>query len=185
MSGPVNSADSSTPLICLLLHENEPGRRSATFPLIRALLPQTRIFTWQRTAVDPALLELLQSDDYSPCLIFPSDRPETRSRAVPEIPVQGRRPLLVIPDGTWKEVRKIVRKSPYLDPLPVFSLTPQQTTRYRLRRNPDAAHICTSEVVAALMQPFDRLISQQLDDALEQFQIEYYRCRQSADQQSR
>lgn len=169
-----DQTDRSAPLICLLLHENEPGRASATYPLIQQQLPDTRLFIWSRTEPDSELLELLNRSDFTPCLIFPTDRPETQARAISVLPADGRRPLLIIPDGTWKEVRKIVRKSPYLDNLPVFGLTPQQTTRYRLRRNPDAEHICTSEVVAELFRSYDAACSEKLEQALEQFQTDYY-----------
>ena len=46
------------------------------------------------------------------------------------------------------EARRMFRKSPYLDTLPVLSLRPEQSSRYRLRQSADAAHLCTLEVAA-------------------------------------
>ena len=164
------------PLFCLLLHENEPLRPSATAPLIQTLLPETRTFIWRRREPDPELLQLLQSPDYNPYLIFPADRPDTSPRQVNRVEGSGR-PLFLIPDGTWKEVRKIVRKSPYLDLLPILSLQPGDTTRYTLRRNPDPQHLCTSEIAALLLAPYTITLTEKLNHALQEFQIDYYRNR--------
>ncbi len=46
------------------------------------------------------------------------------------------------------KARKMFRKSPYLDHLPVLSLQPEQLSRYRLRRSRREDHLCTSEVAA-------------------------------------
>jgi DTW domain-containing protein len=60
----------------------------------------------------------------------------------------GKRPLFVLLDGTWAEARKMFRKSPYLDRLPVLSLHPEQVSSYRLRRSSNEQHFCTAEVAA-------------------------------------
>lgn len=161
------------PLFCLLLHENEPLRPSGTATLIQTLLPETKTFIWKRTEVAPELLQLLQDQHYEPYLIFPADRPATLARKVKSVKGE-KRPLFVIPDGTWKEVRKIVRKSSYLDQLPILNLAPEQTTRYKLRRNPDSDHLCTSEIASLLLQPYSVPLALQLDMNLQQFQQDYY-----------
>jgi DTW domain-containing protein YfiP len=62
-----------------------------------------------------------------------------------------KRPLFVLPDATWPEARKMFRKSPYLDHLPVLSLQSEQISRYKLRRSRRDDHFCTSEVAALCM----------------------------------
>ncbi|MCY1179356.1 DTW domain protein [compost metagenome] len=44
------------------------------------------------------------------------------------------------------------RKSPYLDRFPVLSLTPEQISRYRLRRRKNEEHLCTAEVGALCLE---------------------------------
>lgn len=144
-------AETSEALLCLLLSEKEWQRETNTGHLIKALLPQTRLFTWQRNKPDPELIALLQNPDFDPYLIFPADRPELSHRSVSTVSKGNKRPLFLILDGTWKEARKIVRKSPYLDPLPLLSLAPQNLSRYSLRRNPDASHLCTAEIAIELL----------------------------------
>jgi len=60
----------------------------------------------------------------------------------------GKRPLFVLLDGTWSEARKMFRKSPYLDQLPVLSLHPEQLSTYQLRRSTNSKHFCTAEVAS-------------------------------------
>ncbi|WP_432472451.1 tRNA-uridine aminocarboxypropyltransferase [Amphritea sp. HPY] len=175
----------SEALFCLLLHEKEWQRETNTGHLIKALLPQTRLFTWQRNQPDPELIALLQNPDFDPYLIFPADRPELSHRAVSTVSKGNKRPLFLILDGTWKEARKIVRKSPYLDPLPLLSLTPQNLSRYSLRRNPDASHLCTAEIAIELLasqQSFNKQAGNEQQDTaqslsliLDQFLDQYLR----------
>ena len=60
----------------------------------------------------------------------------------------GKRPLFILLDATWPEARKMFRKSPYLDKLPVLSLHPEQISNYKLRRSRRDDHFCTSEVAS-------------------------------------
>jgi hypothetical protein len=122
--------------------------------LIADVVPDTFAFGWARTEADPALLALLADPQWQPYVVFPGEyaAPERVVHAVaPQVTSPGatpRRPLFILLDGTWSEARKMFRKSPYLDPLPVLSLQPQQVSRYRLRRSHRDDHFCTSEVAA-------------------------------------
>ncbi|MCY1462040.1 DTW domain protein [compost metagenome] len=51
-------------------------------------------------------------------------------------------------DATWTEARKIFRKSPYFDALPILSLLPEKLSCYQLRRSTRSEHLCTAEVAA-------------------------------------
>ena len=64
----------------------------------------------------------------------------------------GKRPLFILLDATWPEARKMFRKSPYLDQLPVLSLQPEQLSRYRLRRSKRDDHLCTAEVASLCLE---------------------------------
>jgi DTW domain-containing protein YfiP len=53
------------------------------------------------------------------------------------------------PCHTWAHAVEFpIRKSPYLNHLPVLSLQPEQLSRYRLRRSTRDDHLCTSEVAS-------------------------------------
>ncbi|PZP23651.1 tRNA-uridine aminocarboxypropyltransferase [Pseudomonas kuykendallii] len=138
--------------MCLLMHDVEALKPSNTGWLIADLVRDTSAFGWLRTAVDPALPALLEDPQWQPYLVFPGEyaAPE---RVVGEVRVEeGKRPLFVLLDATWTEARKMFRKSPYLDRLPVLSLQPEQLSRYRLRRSKRDDHLCTAEVAALCLE---------------------------------
>lgn len=140
--------------VCLLMADIEPLKPSNTGWLIADVVPDTFAFGWARTEVAPDLLALLADPQWQPLLVFPGEFTET-DRVVTEIPMPtpvnpavSKRPLFVLLDATWPEARKMFRKSPYLNHLPVLSLAPEQVSRYMLRRSKRGDHFCTAEVAA-------------------------------------
>ena len=88
-------------------------------------------------------------------------------------------PLFVLLDATWPEARKMFRKSPYLNHLPVLSLQAGQLSSYRLRRSTRDDHLCTSEVAAAcLALAGEPQAAAVLADYLEVFTIHYLNAKQ-------
>ena len=166
--------------ICLIMGDMEPLKPSNTGWLIADVVPDTAAFGWSRTAMNPALLALLADPQWAPCLVFPGEyaAPERVVAEVPQLP--GKRPLFVLLDGTWSEARKMFRKSPYLNHLPVLSLQPEQLSRYRLRRSTRDEHLCTTEVAAlCLALGGEQHAAETLETYLEVFSNHYLNARQS------
>ena len=145
--------------VCLLMADTEPLKPSNTGWLIADVVADTFAFGWARTEVDPALLALLADSQWQPYVVFPGDFvdlarvvTELQPTAPTETTGHTKRPLFILLDATWPEARKMFRKSPYLDPLPVLSLQPDQLSRYRLRRSTRDDHFCTSEVAALCLE---------------------------------
>ena len=137
--------------VCLIMGDIEALKPTNTGWLIADVVADTFAFGWARTQVDPGLLALLADPQWAACVVFPGEY-VAAERLITEIkPVTGKRPLFILLDGTWQEARKMFRKSPYLDKLPVLSLQPEQLSRYRLRRAQRESHLCTSEVAALCM----------------------------------
>lgn len=159
--------------VCLIMGDIEALKPSNTGWLVADVVADTLAFGWSRTQVDPALLAVLADPQWQPYLVFPGEyAPPERvvtgltAYANPPNPADttadatayptahtttstaSKRPLFVLLDGTWAEARKMFRKSPYLDPLPVLSLHPEQVSGYRLRRSSRADQFCTAEVAA-------------------------------------
>jgi DTW domain-containing protein YfiP len=127
----------------------EPLKPSNTGWLIADVVKDTFAFGWSRTQVDPAVLRLLADPQWQPFVVFPGEfvAPERVVQTV-QTEATEKRPLFIVLDATWPEARKMFRKSPYLDALPVLSLNPEQVSLYQLRRSKRDDHFCTSEVVA-------------------------------------
>jgi len=138
---------------CLLMADIEPLKPSNTGWLVADLVPDTFAFSWARTETDPALLAVLADPRWQPYVVFPGEfvAPQRVVHAVAMDDAGAalsKRPLFILLDGTWAEARKMFRKSPYLEALPVLSLAPAQISAYRLRRSGRDDHFCTSEVAA-------------------------------------
>ena len=148
--------------VCLLMGDIEALKPSNTGWLVADVVSDTWAFGWSRTAVHPDLLTLLADPQWQAHLVFPgefADPVRVVTELLPATPVDAeavdpfsgaavKRPLFVLLDGTWAEARKMFRKSPYLDRLPVLSLQPGTASNYRLRRSSRADHFCTAEVAA-------------------------------------
>ena len=139
--------------MCLLMADIEPLKPSNTGWLIADVVPDTFAFGWARTEVDPALLALLADPQWQPYVVFPGEfvEPERVVHAVQPL-LAGQRPLFILLDATWPEARKMFRKSPYLNRLPVLCLAPEQVSRYQLRRSKRDDHFCTSEVASLCLE---------------------------------
>ncbi len=139
--------------MCLLMADIEPLKPSNTGWLIADVVPDTFAFGWARTEVDPALLALLADPQWQAFVVFPGEfvAPERVVGDLPDLPT-GQRPLFILLDATWPEARKMFRKSPYLNRLPVLSLAPEQVSRYQLRRSKRNDHFCTSEVASLCLE---------------------------------
>ncbi len=142
--------------VCLLMADIEPLKPSNTGWLIADVVPDTFAFGWARTETDPALLALLADPQWQPYVVFPGQyaAPE---RVVRQVEAAGgstphKRPLFILLDATWTEARKMFRRSPYLDRLPVLSLEPDCASSYQLRHSGRNDHFCTSEVAALCMR---------------------------------
>ncbi len=170
--------------VCLLMADIEPLKPSNTGWLIADVVADTFAFGWARTETDPALLTLLRNPQWQPYVVFPGEyvphervvhsvqRPDTAEGAL------GKRPLFILLDATWAEARKMFRKSPYLDHLPVLSLQPDQVSQYRLRRSCRNDHFCTSEVAALCLNlAGEHRAEQTLEAYLDVFTHHYLQAR--------
>ena len=139
--------------MCLLMADTEPLKPSNTGWLIADVVQGTFAFGWARTEVDPALLALLADPQWQPVVVFPGEfvAPERVVHTVAEHGL-AKRPLFILLDATWPEARKMFRKSPYLNALPVLSLQPDHVSQYLLRRSRRADHFCTSEVASLCLE---------------------------------
>ena len=164
--------------VCLIMCDTEPLKPSNTGWLIADVVADTFAFGWARTAVDPALLALLADPQWQPYVVFPGEF-VAAERVVTDVqPVPGKRPLFVLLDATWPEARKMFRKSPYLNHLPVLSLASEQISRYKLRRSRRDDHFCTSEVAALCLDlAGEPLAAQTLEAYLDVFTHHYLRAK--------
>jgi DTW domain-containing protein YfiP len=174
--------------VCLVMADIEALKPSNTGWLIADVVADTYAFGWARTEVEPGLLALLADPQWQPYLVFPGEF-VAAERVVTELPaiasVDGnnkhktKRPLFVLLDATWPEARKMFRKSPYLNHLPVLSLQSEQLSRYKLRRSQRDEHFCTSEVAALCFALAGEVrVAETLEAYLDVFTNHYLKAKQ-------
>lgn len=119
------------------------------------------------------LESVLNDPQWHSCLLFPGQL----SQAVGEFAAaHADRPVqLVVPDGTWRKVRKLLYLNPQLRALPQVTLASLTPSRYRLRKAPMAGALSTLEAVVQalnelegagcfnpLLRPFEAMIEGQI-----------------------
>ncbi|MFC0140975.1 tRNA-uridine aminocarboxypropyltransferase [Erwinia mallotivora] len=138
-------------LFCLIMFGSKPLKPSNTGRLIADILPGTQAFGWSRTDPDPALLAAVKNPEVSPLVVFPQSYADAGREVLNTPPLSGNPPLFIMLDGTWSEARKMFRKSPWLDKLPVMSLSLTTPSNYQLREIHAEGQHCTAEVAAELL----------------------------------
>ena len=140
---------------CFIMYTGECYKPSNTGRIIADVIADNHAYVWDRTRPDPAMLALLADDNYAPVVVFPQQYAEAERcidspLALPAVQ-QGKTPLFVMLDGTWREAKKMF-KSPYLANLPVLGIQPEQASGYKLREAAHLHQLCTAEVAIAVLQ---------------------------------
>lgn len=107
----------------LLMYDTEVLKPSNTGKLIADLIPDTFAFLWSRTEENPALLAVINDEKWFPLVVFPQEYAEQERQVFSNSVIcpTGKRPLFIMLDGSWREAKKMFRKSPYLDRFPMVS----------------------------------------------------------------
>ncbi len=159
---------------CLLMYDTEVMKPSNTGKLIADVLPDTQAFLWSRTTPEQALLDLINTPDRQAYVVFPESYASSERVVYNQLPVNSKPPLFILLDGTWSEARKMFRKSPYLNALPLFSLNEASKCEYILRQAAREDQHCTAEVAASILENVgDIQASQQLFSHFSYFRQQY------------
>ena len=156
----------------LLMYDTEVLKPSNTGKLIADLIPDTFAFLWSRTEENKELLAVLNDDQWQPFVVFPQEyADDERQVFTNQVSCQeGKRPLFIMLDGSWREAKKMYRKSPYLDRFPMVSFDAKSAfdtkndemiyspvgddSRYTVRKTSLEYQFSTAEVGARVLNMF-------------------------------
>ena len=146
----------------LLTHERELHKATNTGRLVLEFLAdEAELIVWRRTEPDPAIVKACSTG--MAALLYPSSEmypnsesesesePEKTQALSDEFVVDGSIDTFVVIDATWQEARKIYNKSPYLQAAQKISLSSQDPSLYKLRRNQKPGGLSTAESVMKLL----------------------------------
>jgi DTW domain-containing protein YfiP len=134
--------------IVLVMHRREVAKPTATGPLALMTLvnSELRVHGHQDRPVD---LTDLHDGAHRLVALYPSD--DARPLG-PHFADGDPRPITVIvPDGSWRQASKAVRRLPGLEHAEHVTLPPGPPTRYRLRREPKEGGLATFEAIARVL----------------------------------
>lgn len=120
----------------------------STAPLLHASLTNSRLLVGDQLSCEQVFNTPNAGDE---CAVL---YPFTHKDALTGTPVQRINTLLVL-DGTWRKVRRLVHLNPWLLTLNHITLTPTDTSRYRVRKSPRADGLCTLEACAYALNAID------------------------------
>jgi DTW domain-containing protein YfiP len=139
--------------VLLVVHRAEAQKPTNTARLIKLVMPESEIryYGLSHDALD------IGADipvDTKPLVLFPE----------PSAPVLddsylagiGRRITLIVPDGTWKQARKITHRLQSLNGIPRVRLAPGALSRYQVRRNQAPGGLCTIEAVSQALRAIEK-----------------------------
>jgi DTW domain-containing protein YfiP len=120
---PIKEKVETTAGFLLLMYDTEVLKPSNTGKLIADLIPDTFAFLWSRTQDNPDLLAVINDDKWFPLVVFPQEYTSEERKVFTNSVIcpEGKRPLFIMLDGSWREAKKMFRKSPYLDGFPMVS----------------------------------------------------------------
>jgi DTW domain-containing protein YfiP len=90
--------------------------------------------------------EGLVRPDRQSLYLFPS--PEAATLTPDLIASYGKPITLIVPDGSWRQAKKVAKREPALASIPHVKLPPGALSTYRLRREPNAESVSTFEAIA-------------------------------------
>jgi DTW domain-containing protein YfiP len=141
----------------LIYSDNEILKPSNTGRLIADICLDSHAVQWLRTEPNEGVLALLNHSSYQPVLVFPEAYLLPGNSLVKDASTwveADKTPLFIFIDASWREARRIYRKSPYLHQLPVISIQPQKISEYVMRKSEDEQHLATCEVASMVLQEF-------------------------------
>lgn len=108
------------------------------------------------------------------CLLFPAA--ENGVLVETEPAPRDTPSMLLVPDGTWRQARQLIRANPVLHALPRLSLPAGAPSEYRIRRASEPAAVSTIEALVRaleclepqgefrpLLRPFRVMVEQQIE----------------------
>lgn len=138
--------------IVLLMHPKENRKqRTGTGRLAHLCLEGSSLLVGDNFTGRVEVESQIADPGIYPVVLFPDEKARDITREAPEVPV-GRRLLVFVPDGTWRQARKILRQSANLQALPMIRFSPPHPSRFLIKREPRPHCVSTVESIHFLLE---------------------------------
>lgn len=176
----------NTSHILILQHPNECKHPLNSARIAELSFKNCRIIIGEDFSQNKELNEILKNDNC--CLLFPSDDAQKVSHysiSCKDAP-EGKKPTLILIDGTWRKAKKIFYLSKNLHSIPKICLSSNYKSRYRIRKQPTNNYLSTLEALTyslnilenndftSVFEAFDYLIEFQIKKMGQQVYLKNY-----------
>jgi len=131
--------------VAIIMHETEQWRTSNTGYLATLMLPNSvlRIHGERGRMLD---VHDWFEPTHRPFVLFP----DAHARVLdPQLAEEDDRPIrLIVPDGTWRQARRMVRRVAGLAKVQRVALPEGLVSKYRLRKRQSTGRMCTFEAIS-------------------------------------
>ena len=142
----------------ILMHPKEARKgRNGTGRLAELCLENARIEVGIDFTQHPVVNALLNNPAFFPLLLYPGIRSINLSvkGCLPSLR-EEKKFLFFIVDGTWSLAKKIITRSKNLHSLPRVSLTPENPSRFIIKKQPTACCLSTIEALYTLLMHLEK-----------------------------
>lgn len=131
--------------VVVIMHAKEEGKSSNSGRLVPLALRSGEVRVRGRKAA-PMSQQGLVDPGHLNLVLYPAD--DAKVLAPEWLEADGRPVSLFVPDGNWRQAKRVARREPSLVDLQRVILPPGPPSRYRLRSHPDPKRVSTFEAIA-------------------------------------
>lgn len=132
--------------VAIVMHRRERLKTTNTGQLALHALANSALFMWGDEGTVIAPEALVPAGEHA-FVLTPGGRTLT-PEVVRELHERGRDLTMVVPDATWRQANKMVRRIPAVAALPRYGLPQGAPSRYLLRSEPREDGLATIEAIA-------------------------------------
>jgi len=149
-------------LFCILMHKRERKVAIGTGRMVHRSITNSSLLVGEHFDDDPRLARLLDDPALAPVILYPSPAAlDLDTASAPEARAlfpHGKRPLVIVLDGTWTNAKQLLRHASRLGALPALRFTPTEPSSYdAIRHEPHLDCVSTLEAVHQVIDHFARL----------------------------
>lgn len=134
-----------TPII-IIMHRAELELTSNTAYFANKILEDS-VLRVRGVKDEPIDLEShVNLETHTPVYLFPDESAVELNEEY--LKTLSKPPVLIVPDGTWKQAKKFKKRESFLKPIQSVALPKGESSSYRLRTSPSDEAVCTYEAIA-------------------------------------
>ena len=140
----------------ILIHPGEVKRKLTTARMAHLCLSNSVFLEGVNFTENKVLNQILDDKRNARVVLFPLedaiDLTPMHTNERKTIFPPDKQPVVIVLDGTWRQAKRMRRKSENLHPFPTIRFTPSSPSNFRIRKQPKEDCYCTIEAIHQLIE---------------------------------